>query len=304
MSGLTDDRELDRQDTYRPASYGGDLFNRLPPEDEDEHDLRGYEPVQPKGGLDVRGIGRKLAAPFVALAALVWKLKVAVFALFKLKLFATAGTMIVSIGAYALLWPWQFAIGFVLLLLVHELGHVIEARRQGLPTSAPMFVPFLGALITMKEMPKDAWNEAKVALAGPVLGSIGAAVVWVAGVALDSDLLRALAFFGFLINLFNLLPVHPLDGGRATEALHPVVWLIGLAGLVALTIISPNPVLILILLFGGLSTWERWQNRHHPERQAFSRITGRQRLIVAVVYLGLAVALGIAADLSHLQRDM
>ena len=302
MSGLTDDRELDRQDEYHPASYGGDLYNRLPPED--EHDLRGYEPIQPRGGLDVGGIARKLAAPFLAIAALVWKLKFAVFAVFKLKLFTTAATMLVSIGAYALIWPWQFAIGLVLLLLVHELGHVLEAKRQGLPTSAPMFIPFLGALITMKKMPENAWNEAKVALAGPIVGSIGAAVCWGAGVALDSDLLRALAFFGFLINLFNLLPIHPLDGGRATEALHPVVWLIGLAGLIALTIISPNPVLILILLFGGLSTWERWQNRHHPERQAFYRISRRQRIAVAVVYLGLAVVLGIAADLSHLQRDI
>ena len=302
MSGLTDDRELDRQDTYQPASYGGDLFNRLPPED--DGDLRGYEPVQPKGGLDVRAIARKLAAPFIALAALAWKLKVAVFAVFKLKLFATAATMLVSIGAYALLWPWQFAVGVVLLILVHEMGHVLEARRQGLPTSAPMFIPFMGALIALKEMPKDAWNEAKVALAGPVVGSIGAAVVWVAGVALDSNLLRAIAFFGFIINLFNLLPVYPLDGGRASEALHPIVWVIGLAGLVVLTIISPNPILLLILLFGGMQMWERWQNRHHPERQAFYKITGRQRLIVAVVYIGLAVVLGIAADLSHLQRDI
>ena len=302
MSGLTDDRELDRQDTYHPASYGGDLFNKLPPEDDD--DLRGYEPVQPKGAVDVRGIGRKLVAPFIALAALAWKLKVAVFAVFKLKLFTTAATMLVSIGAYALLWPWQFAVGLVLLLLVHELGHVLEARRQGLPASAPMFIPFLGALITLKRMPDDAWKEARVALAGPVVGSIGAALCWVAGVALDSDLLRALAFFGFIINLFNLLPVYPLDGGRASEALHPVVWVLGLAGLVVLTIISPNPVLILILLFGGMQMWERWQNRHHPERQAFYRIKGWQRVAVAVVYLGLAVALGIAADLSHLQRDI
>jgi Zn-dependent protease len=302
MSGLTDDRELDRQDSYHPTSYSGDLFSRPPAPDED--DLRGYEPVQPRGGLDVRGIARKLAAPFLAFVALVWKLKFAVFAVFKLKLFATAATMLVSIGAYALLWPWQFAVGLVLLLFVHELGHVIEARRQGLPASAPMFIPFLGALITLKQMPEDAWKEARVALAGPIVGSIGAAVCLAAGVALDSDLLRALAFFGFLINLFNLLPVYPLDGGRAVEALHPVVWVIGLAGLVALTLIAPNPVLILVLLFGGFQMWERWQNRNHPERQAFYRIAGWQRIVVAIVYLGLAAVLGIAADLTHLQRDI
>ena len=83
--------------------------------------------------------------------------------------------MLVSIGAYALLWGWQFAVGFVLLLLVHELGHVVEAKRQGLPVSAPMFIPFLGALITLKQLPDNAWNEAKVAIAGPIVGGLGAA---------------------------------------------------------------------------------------------------------------------------------
>ena len=86
--------------------------------------------------------------------------------------------MLISIGAYALLWGWQFAVGFVLLLLVHELGHVLEAKRQGLPVSAPMFIPFLGALITLKQLPDNAWNEAKVAIAGPILGGLGAAAVW------------------------------------------------------------------------------------------------------------------------------
>ena len=128
----------------------------------------------------MRDVLRKLWAPIAALGFLLWKLKFLFVALFKFKLFTVAGSMLVSIGAYALLWGWQFAVGFVLLLLVHELGHVLEAKRQGLPVSAPMFIPFLGALITLKQLPDDAWAEAKVAIAGPILGGLGAAAVWVA----------------------------------------------------------------------------------------------------------------------------
>src|SRR3954451_15891905 len=261
-----------------------------------EPGFRDYEPIHPEPGW--KSFARKLWAPIVAIGAFLAK-----FGVVLLK-FKFLFSMFVSAAIYVWIGGWWFGIGLVVLLFVHEMGHVIEARHQGLPVSAPMFIPFLGALITLKQMPEDAWKEARVALAGPIVGSIGAAFCLVAAVALDSDLLRALAFFGFLINLFNLLPVYPLDGGRAVEALHPVVWVVGLVGLVALTLLAPNPVLILVLLFGGFQMWERWQNRHHPERQAFYRIKPWQRIVVAIVYIGLAAALGIAADLTHLQRDI
>ncbi|MDQ3992590.1 MAG: site-2 protease family protein, partial [Actinomycetota bacterium] len=234
MGRFTDDRDRDvggpeaRDDEYTLARYDSDdLFP--PGATERPYELRDYEPIQPRG-FEWRRIGRALAAPFLAVAFLFWKFKALLVAIFKFKIFTTAASMLVSVGAYALLWPWQFALGLVLLLLVHELGHVLEARRQGLPTSAPMFVPFLGALITMKQLPENAWREAQVALAGPIVGSLGAAAVWGLGEALDSDLLIALAFVGFLLNLFNLLPIVPLDGGRAVAALHPAIWMIGLAG--------------------------------------------------------------------------
>ena len=307
MSRLTDDREHELglgphdDDREPPGFERGRLFSDPP--DEQEHGFRGYEPVHPRG-FDWRRLGRALAAPFIFFALLFWKLKFLFVAIFKFKIFTTAGTMLISIGAYALLWPWQFAIGFVALLFVHEMGHVLEARRQGLPTSAPMFIPFLGALITLKELPPNAWREAQIALAGPIVGSLGAAACWAAGAAFDSDLLRALAFVGFLLNLFNLLPVVPLDGGRAVAALHPVIWLIGLAGLVVLTFLRPNPILILVLLFGGMEVFNRWKTRKDPELQSYYRIPTWQRATVGVVYLGLAVGLGIGADLTHLQRDI
>ena len=149
--------------------------------------------------------------------------------------------MLVSIGAYALIWGWRFAVGFVLLLLVHELGHVIQLRREGIKAGAPMFVPFLGAVVAMKEMPKDAAAEARVGLAGPVLGSAASLLPLAIHALGGSDLFLALAYVGFLLNLFNLLPVLPLDGGRAMAALSPTLWFVGYALLVAATVAFPNP---------------------------------------------------------------
>ena len=126
---------------------------------------RGYEPIKPRSGLG--DLLRKLAAPIVALGFLIVKFG---GVLLKLKVLTTGISMLVSIAAYAWIWGLPFAIGFVLLILVHELGHVIELRRQGVPASAPLFIPFLGAVIGMKELPDDAWKEAQVALAGPIVG--------------------------------------------------------------------------------------------------------------------------------------
>src|SRR6476661_8168220 len=207
----------------------------------DEHydwePTRDYEPIQPESGL--RSLLRKIWAPIAAVGAFIVKFGAI---LFKFKIFTVAGTMIVSVGAYALLGGWWFGVGLVMLIFVHEMGHVLELRRQGVPASAPLFIPFMGAVVGMKQMPENAWKEAQVALAGPVLGTVGAAVVWGFGVAYDSNFLKAMAFVGFLINLFNLLPIVPLDGGRAAAALHPALWAIGLVGLLVLALYRPNPI--------------------------------------------------------------
>jgi Zn-dependent protease len=268
-----------------------------PPEPE-----RDYEPIHPRPFW--RDAVRKLWAPVAAIVALLVKFKGFALAIFKFKMFATSATMLVSVGAYALLWPWQFAIGFVLLLLVHELGHVIELRRQGIPASAPLFIPFLGAVVGMKQMPGDAWKEARVALAGPIVGTLGALGVWGAAIALDSDLLRALAFVGFFLNLFNLLPIVPLDGGRAVAAVHPGLWGLGLLGLLALAFVAPNPILLLILLIGGLELWRRWRERGTPEAAAYYRVKPWQRLAAGGAYLGLAAFLAAAMAATHLERTI
>ena len=254
-----------------------------------------YEPVRPEFGL--RGLFRRLAAPFLVLGGLLVKFG---GLLLKFKILLTAGSMLVSIAAYTWLWGLPFAIGFVLLILVHELGHVLELRRQGVPASAPLFIPFLGAVIGMKELPDDAWKEAKVALAGPLLGSAGAAVCWIAGEATGSDVLMGLAFVGFFLNLFNLIPVVPLDGGRAAGALHPALWFVGLVLMVGLAVVRPNPILFLIVILGGLDLWNRWRQR--GEAAEYYRLSVGQRATVAVVYLGLVLALGLAMSATYVER--
>jgi Zn-dependent protease len=250
-----------------------------------------------KGALGVLGAAAILIVKFGA------KLKGALLLLPKLKLFTTSASMLVSIGAYTLIWGWKFAVGFVLLLLIHEMGHVWQARREGLDASAPLFIPFLGAAIALKELPKDAVVEARVGLAGPILGSLGTCVPLLIWLATGEELFQALAFFGFFLNLFNLAPVLPLDGGRAMAALTPWMWLVGYALLVAATFAFPNPIMLLILLFGGIETYRRWKERKNPEQQRFHSLRPRTRAAVAVTYVGLALALVAGMEATFLERD-
>ena len=231
------------------------------------------------------------------------KLKGLLLLLPKLKIFTTSASMLVSIGAYTLIWGWRFAVGFVLLLLVHEMGHVLQLRREGIKASAPMFIPFLGALVAMKELPKDAAAEARVGLAGPVIGSLGALVPLGIYALTGNELFQALAFVGFFLNLLNLMPVLPLDGGRAMAALSPVLWLVGFAILIAVTFVFPNPIMLLVLLMGSFETWRRWKARKSPEAQEYHRVSRATRLKVAGVYLGLAALLAVGMDATFLERD-
>jgi Zn-dependent protease len=237
-----------------------------------------------------------------ALAILLGKFKGVLLLLPKLKLLSTSGTMLVSVAAYALIWGWKFAVGFVALLFVHEMGHVIQLRREGIKASAPLFIPFLGAFVGMKQLPDNAAAEARVGLAGPILGSIGCLVPLVLWKVTGNVFWEALAFTGFFLNLFNLLPVLPLDGGRAMAALSPWMWFVGYALLIAATFVFPSPIMILILLFGALETARRWRARKTPESQAYHRVTRGQRIAIASVYLGLAIALAIGMDVTHVVR--
>jgi Zn-dependent protease len=267
-----------------------------------------YQPYEPSDWGPVKHeprfpILRKLAAPFIALGLLLWKFKFVLAAIFKFKIFTTSASMLVSLGAYAWFWGWKFALGFILLLFVHELGHYLEARRQGLDVGAPVFIPFLGAAILLKENPLNAWREAQIAIAGPIVGSIGAAVVWLIGERQDSELLVALGFTGFFLNLFNLLPVVPLDGGRIAAAIHPALWFVGFIGLVALAFVAPNPLLIIIALIVGLELWRRWQERGMAEAEGYYKVEPWQRVAATVGYFGLAALLVLGMSASFVDRN-
>jgi Zn-dependent protease len=265
-----------------------------------------HEPIHPGSGRRslLKRVGGPLAAIAVVAVNLAGKLKAILLLLPKAKFLTTSGSMLVSIVAYQLLFGWVFSVGFVLLLIVHELGHVIQLRREGVKASAPMFIPFLGAVISAKSMGDDAAAEARVGLAGPILGTIGTLVPLGLWLATGEDLWRALAYIGFLINLFNLLPVLPLDGGRAMAALSPWVWVAGFAGLIALTFLFPNPIMILVLLFGGLESWRRWKQRNTPEARAYHDIPARTRVLVALTYLGLAALLAVGVAETFFERSL
>ena len=171
---------------------------------------RQYDPIHPRG-TDWRGLMQKIWAPIAVVIGVVLKFGFAVFKFF---------SIFIAVAGYALIWGWKFAIGFVLLILVHELGHFFEARRQGLHATWPTFIPFFGAFVLIRDAPLNPWRNALVALAGPAYGAVGALVCWGIGETIDSDLLRALAYAGFLINLINLVPIGILDGGAIWRSLQ------------------------------------------------------------------------------------
>ena len=260
-------------------------------------ELTYYEPPEPVRHEPRFPFLRKLFAPFLALGALILKFG---GVLLKGKFLLS---MLVSAALYVLLGGWWIGIGLIVLLFVHEMGHVLEAKRQGLPVSAPLFIPFLGAMILLKEMPQDAWNEAKVAIAGPLVGSAGAGAIWIAAEVTDSDHLRAVAFLGFFLNLFNLLPVVPLDGGRIVGALHPALWLVGFIALLGLVVLRPNPILIIILIISAMELWQRWRMRNDPGMQSYYQVTPRRRVTMAILYFGLAVVLVLGMNATHFDPD-
>jgi len=251
-------------------------------------------------------VREKLGALGAAIIALAAKLKAVLLFLPKIKLLATAGTALVSIAAYATIWGWQFAVGFVALLFVHEMGHVVALRRHGLKASAPMFVPFLGAVIWARSLGDDALTEARVGLAGPIFGAIASAAVAVAGLATHTELLEALGYFGFFLNLFNLMPVVPLDGGRAMAAMAPWMWFAGFGGLVLLEFIAPNPVLLIMCLLAGYTLYQRWHSRKSPTaaQTAYYKVSPRNRMLVGATYIGLSLALAIGMHFTYLHRTI
>lgn len=200
--------------------------------------------------------------------------------------FKTFITMLISIWAYAVFWGWPFAVGFVALLFIHEMGHVMALRMMGIKATAPMFIPFMGAYIGMKQMPDNAFAEAVMAYGGPLLGTLGAIGCAGAGFVTGNPFWFALAMSGFLLNLFNLLPISPLDGGRIIGVISPKLWILGLVGAIALFYYTWSPIIALVIIMGSFQIYSA-SKKSAVEKSRYYTVTPIKRIIVGVAFLGL-----------------
>ncbi len=251
---------------------------------------------------------QKLLAPLGAAGVMIMKFlstfKVAIFAILKFgwPFLKTGGTMLISMWVYAQLYGWWFGVGFVILIFVHECGHLLVAKYFGLRVGAPMFIPFMGAVILLKESPRNAWVEACVGIGGPMLGTVGAGACEMIYLLTGNPMYRALAWTGFFINLFNLAPVSPLDGGRIVTALSPWLWIVGYLMMVAYLIYQPSLLLIIILLMGLRRLFSLFRSRTAAQQRYFEVATP-QRFIMAGMYFGLILALLVGMDLTFMSGN-
>jgi len=234
-------------------------------------------------------------------AALAFLLLKAKSLLFLLKALPAGKFLLTSLSMLAMVWfeaqrsgIW-FGVGFVLMILVHELGHGYAMKKRGVAAGWPIFIPFFGAMISMKNMPRDRDTEAEIAYGGPLAGAAVSLAAAALGLALDSRLFLALAYTGFFLNLFNLTPISPLDGGRIAQAFSRRAWLVGVAVLGAMFLLTRSPQLLLIALLALPRLFGR--RNAEPDRDELE--PPRQRAW-AWRYFGLASFLGAALYFSGL----
>ncbi len=207
-------------------------------------------------------------------------------------LLKTGGTMILSIWAYSMLWGWQFALGFVLLILVHESGHLVAAKMFRLNVGLPVFIPFMGAVIALKEAPRHAWVEFWVAAGGPIAGGLAALACHLIYFQTGNPFFAALAYTGYFLNLFNLLPTGFLDGGRMVTALSPWLWLVGIVIAGTFAWFRPSFIIFLIIIFSLPRLFSLFRKKTDQE-QRFYEISALRRVSAGFIYFGLILALGM-----------
>jgi len=260
----------------------------------------------PQGGT-FWGRAKKALAPLAVIGVMIAKffakLKFLILPALKFLpiLLKSGGTMLLMIWVYTAMWGWKFGVGFVLLLLVHECGHLIVAKKFGLKVGAPVFIPFMGAFIALKEAPRNAWMEACVGLGGPMLGSLGALACNSLGEVFDAPVFIALAWFGYFLNLFNLTPVGMLDGGRIVTALSRWLWIPGFALLVWFGWKYPNFVVWLMVALSLPRIVSLFRKRTEEEKRYYE-VTPMQRWMMSILYFGLIATLLFAMHLA--QNDL
>jgi len=211
----------------------------------------------------------------------------------------------ISIVVYSLFFGWQFALGLVALLFLHEMGHALVMKLKGIPVGGMIFIPMLGAAVTMRQMPSNAKDEAEVGIAGPIAGAIASSACLVlAQTSLTGHSIWApLAYFGFFMNLFNLIPIVPFDGGRVLAAIDRRIWILGFVGLLLYQIwlwLTGN-FSIFLLFFIIIAATQLWSRNkvNTSESKAYYDVPMGTRVILGLVYFGLAVVLVLGMSISH-----
>lgn len=216
------------------------------------------------------------------------------------KLLLSGGSMLISVLAYSWIFGWRYAVGFVALLFVHEMGHFIAARQRGLKVGLPTFIPFMGAWIELKDQPHNAETEAYVGLGGPLLGTVGALVCYFLARSYGANWLLAVAYGGLFLNLFNLIPLSPLDGGRIVAVLSPRLWLLGAPLLGVLFYYTHSPMLILIAVLAAPQLWKALRfNRHSPEAATYYAASASVKWEFGLYYLALTAFLAVMTHDVH-----
>jgi Zn-dependent protease len=210
---------------------------------------------------------------------------------FGLMQFSVAGvSMGLSIWAMALKAPLPLVVGFVGIILVHEIGHAVAIRAKGLHAGVMVFIPFIGGAVTLKDQPRSAYDDAQIGLAGPIAGTFASLVFLQVYKWTGQPLYLAIAAAGFAVNLLNLLPIGMLDGGRISAAVTKWMWVFGGGVLIYKVIKQPNPLMLLILV---LATFQVYLSIvREKDDKAFYDVTVAQRVFVAIAYFGLVIFLG------------
>jgi Zn-dependent protease len=301
IEDLLNDKNVFVHEYRDPRELAGYISNILSEQrgtakDNDNRDNANDRGKKRKGLAGLGSIGAAIVAFMLKFQWLVFLLK-----------FGLAGiTALISVAAYALFWGWSFAIGLVVLLFVHEMGHALVMRLKGIPLGGLVFIPLLGAAVTMRQMPQNARDEAEVGIAGPIAGTIAASACLLLEY-LDparGPLWASLAYFGFFINLFNLIPIVPFDGGRILAAIDRRVWIIGFLGLLAFQIWSWihgnfSIWLLFFIFMAAVQLWTRGLRPDTAQAKAYYEVPIATRVMLSVVYFGLAAVLVLGMSVSR-----
>jgi Zn-dependent protease len=200
------------------------------------------------------------------------------------------GSFVVTIAAYTTQFPLAVVVGFVVITLIHEIGHAVVIRAKGLRAGFMVFVPFIGGAVTLKDQPRTAYDDALIGLAGPVAGTLASLACLQFYKWTNDPLWLLIAFMGFAINLFNLLPIGMLDGGRISAAVTKWMWVFGGGVIVWKVIDQPNPLIILIAVLAGFQVYASLEREKNDK--VFYEVTPPQRAAIAVLYFALVIFLG------------